>query len=102
MLAHELNAAIDRIQQDAQLPKRKGGLGPLQRQYATRERIERGIIATEKTAEQGFSGPNLEAQAIQLAKDAEPKSSLIGALFAWILPIVIEWIVKRWLAKRGV
>lgn len=100
MMQHELNAAVTRLEADAQLPKRQGGLGPLQRRYATRERLERAVKAVESTAEAGYTGPEFQATAIQVANDAEPKGFIFSSLLSWLIPIVIEWAVKRWLLKR--
>lgn len=104
----EVNAAVTRLIQDSQLPKRQGGLGPFQRKAVTRERAERAVIAVEKTADgralRGLNSssddPAFELQALQVAKDAEPKGFIFSSLLAWLIPIVIEWLVKRWIKKR--
>ena len=99
----ELDADVEELFAAAQLPKRQGGLGPLQRPHATKERIRRCIVAARETAVacKASGRGAVYTDAVKAAENAERTySGVLTFVTLAVVSAVIQWAVKRWLDSR--
>lgn len=101
----DIEADVDEMFAAAQRPKRQGGLGPLQRPHATKDRIRRCIVAARGSAVACRSGgrgvESAYQSAVQAATDAERAyAGLVAFLLTAAISAVIQWAIKRWLDRR--
>lgn len=111
--ASEIESGAQRLYEMANRPKRKGGVGPLQRQYLTMERCRNAIKAVEAEGMEGFAAKDrnspsfkseraaLEERAAARAKAMESGSiiSLISIFLPLILPL-LKVLIAKWIDSR--